>query len=327
MNIVRSLVLASLLFSSAAAGQWIVQPSPTTKDLFEVHFLDSLLGYVVGQDGVVLRTTDGGSRWVNVSSNFYPEYANMVTFLDTPYVGRGWIVSDGGAILQSTNFGLSWSYDDVYAETENFYDMAAIQQGDSVRLFAVGGASTSSHYGIVSSSGDGSWHSILSGHKNCLSGITFKNPTHGFVVGWGGSMFKTTDGGDTWEYANSGTDTNLCSIRFFNNNIGVLVGDKGMIRKTTDGGDTWRVVRSGGDIVFLSVVVMGDSVAYAVGSNTTLLVSTDQGNTWRQDTVAGPTGRGMSGIYFIDGRSGWAVGSKGLILHTSHGLGKTGSKQ
>lgn len=324
MKTVRSLILAFLVMSATAFGQWTVQTTPTTNNLFEVHFVDTLVGWVVGQYGTMLRTSDGGETWMDVSSNFYSNYGNRVVFLDTPYTAKGWIAADGGLIMRTTNSGWSWSYESISSGSTNFYDMSIVRRDTSYQLYAVGGYR--SYGSVVASSGNGTWSAQLQVYTGILCGITFVNRDTGFVVGNGGNMYKTTNGGSSWLTASSGTDTNLCSIKFFNDSVGVVVGDKGMIRKTTDGGSTWKTIQSGGDKVMLSVIVLGDSVAYAVGSNTTILVTADQGNTWTQEEVAGPTDRGMSGIFFVNGQDGWAVGSGGLILHTTHGFGKTGSK-
>jgi photosystem II stability/assembly factor-like uncharacterized protein len=82
-------------------------------------------------------------------------------------------------------------------------------------------------------------------------GIFFVNPNIGFVVGYNGDIYKTTDSGQTWVKKNSGTTLHLFSVFFLDENVGFVSSqamggcldadcDKGsVLLKTTNGGDTW----------------------------------------------------------------------------------------
>ncbi len=79
----------------------------------------------------------------------------------------------------------------------------------------------------------------------------FVDENIGFVVGYKGKIYKTTDSGNTWRKLNSGTTIHLYSVYFIDENVGFVSGqamsgcldadcDKGSVfLKTTDGGDTW----------------------------------------------------------------------------------------
>jgi hypothetical protein len=81
--------------------------------------------------------------------------------------------------------------------------------------------------------------------------IFFINPNIGFVVGYNGDIYKTTDSGQTWVKKNSGTTLHLFSVFFLNEDVGFVSSqassgcldadcDKGcVILKTTDGGENW----------------------------------------------------------------------------------------
>ena len=51
-------------------------------------------------------------------------------------------------------------------------------------------------------------------------GIFFINPDIGFVVGYNGDIYKTTDSGQTWVKKNSGTTLHLFSVFFLDENVG-----------------------------------------------------------------------------------------------------------
>ncbi len=72
----------------------------------DIHFINSLEGWLVGDLGVIGRTTNGGLEWVTLSN---PDTQNRslygVFFLDSDY---GWAVGSDGVILHTTDGGTSW---------------------------------------------------------------------------------------------------------------------------------------------------------------------------------------------------------------------------
>jgi photosystem II stability/assembly factor-like uncharacterized protein len=80
--------------------------------------------------------------------------------------------------------------------------------------------------------------------------VFFVNSDIGFVVGYNGDIYKTTDSGESWTKQNSGTTLHLHSVFFLNENIGFASGqtmncldadcNKGSIfLRTINGGETW----------------------------------------------------------------------------------------
>jgi uncharacterized protein CbrC (UPF0167 family) len=77
-----------------------------------VFFLNANTGYVVGDDGVFLQTTDGGAEWnltdglnaAKVDDSF--KDLTSVIFKDAQ---NGWIVGDNNVLLATTNGGTTWT--------------------------------------------------------------------------------------------------------------------------------------------------------------------------------------------------------------------------
>jgi len=83
-----------------SATEW-ERPLPALYGLF---FRDALQGWIVGMDGVILRTEDGGKKWAKLPSpTDKPLYSIMVKG------NRGWIVGNKGSYLTSSDGGLTWS--------------------------------------------------------------------------------------------------------------------------------------------------------------------------------------------------------------------------
>jgi photosystem II stability/assembly factor-like uncharacterized protein len=69
-----------------------------------ITFTDSLHGMVVGDNGTILRTTDGGDTWMSQASGVIGDL-NSVSFTDSL---TGTIVGAPGIILRTVNGGVSW---------------------------------------------------------------------------------------------------------------------------------------------------------------------------------------------------------------------------
>src|SRR5687768_13373326 len=97
--------LLTLLISThliAANAQWTAIPSGTSYDLEDVHFPTDSIGYAVGYQGIVLKSTDTGETWSTVhqdSSKFF----NSVFFTSS---GTGYAA--GGSLYKTTDGGFHW---------------------------------------------------------------------------------------------------------------------------------------------------------------------------------------------------------------------------
>ncbi|MCX6149367.1 MAG: YCF48-related protein [Ignavibacteriales bacterium] len=96
--------LNSVKFITSTVG-WVLQLSGTYNVLAGVSFTDANNGTVVGQYGIILRTTNGGTTWLLQPSGTANDL-NGVSFTD---VNNGTAVGDGGTILRTTNGGITWT--------------------------------------------------------------------------------------------------------------------------------------------------------------------------------------------------------------------------
>jgi photosystem II stability/assembly factor-like uncharacterized protein len=62
------ILLVTLVAVNETMAQWEPQNSCTTNNLYSVYFTNTTTGYVVGDSGTILKTTDGGINWLPQSS-------------------------------------------------------------------------------------------------------------------------------------------------------------------------------------------------------------------------------------------------------------------
>ena len=167
------------------------------------------------------------------------------------------------------------------------------------------------------------------------------------IVGYGGKIARTTDGGSNWTLADSGTDLALYAVRMADENHGWIVGQEGLMLRTDDGGKTWQKQESNATFketdgstkraYLFSLHALDPNTAWAVGDRSMLTSTTDGGKTWTSrkvpmelDTSGGETLAAADPIFydvrFIDRQEGWIVGEFGKIMHTTDG-GQTWREQ
>ena len=60
-------IAALFIISTAAHSQWVAQVSGNAAELRGVYFTNPQIGYVVGSDGTMVKTIDGGTNWLPLS--------------------------------------------------------------------------------------------------------------------------------------------------------------------------------------------------------------------------------------------------------------------
>ncbi|MFN8304315.1 MAG: YCF48-related protein [Saprospiraceae bacterium] len=168
------------------------------------------------------------------------------------------------------------------------------------------------------------WSQQISGTSEHLISISFTDDLHGCVVGYGGVILKTVNGGASWTPQNSGTTDRFYSVYFTSANTGWAVGDAGLIRKTVDGGASWTAVNPPVSADFRVVWFLDANTGFIGGgfssALTTILKTTDGGNTW---TDISPVNlfpqQVVYGIFFTSPGTGYAVDYDGRLLKTTNG--------
>ena len=91
-------------FSFSVFGQWNPVISGTTNNLNGAYLLGSGTGFIVGEAGTILKTTDLGATWAPLTSG-------TTTTLHGVYLfdpNEGVAVGEQGLILRTTDGGAIW---------------------------------------------------------------------------------------------------------------------------------------------------------------------------------------------------------------------------
>ncbi len=137
-----------------------------------------------------------------------------------------------------------------------------------------------------------------------------------FIVGDGGSIYKSENGGETWHYTTLGDNVSLRAVAFGSPRIGWVVGKGGIIYRTENGGITWKRQVSGQRRDLLDIWAFDAEHALIVGAGGLILHTQNGGASW--EVTPSATGQSLLAVWF-DGNKGWAVGSGGTIVRTQDG--------
>ncbi len=208
----------------------------------------------------------------------------------------GYFTGMGGAILKTTDGGISWISQDSNIN-EILFSTKFVNRDTG---FIVGG------YGTIlkTTNGGNEWINKSVSPDNHFENLFFTDETTGYIVGWFGQIWKTTNAGDDWTILPTGTTQVLLSIFFTNADTGYAVGSGGILLKTTDTGNSWTQQILGTNNFFGSICFINENTGFIAGSSG-LLKTTDAGDTW---TAINNGSGSLSSVYFIDSLIGYASG-------------------
>jgi len=319
------LLISLFPVNSIAQGNWEKLTVPVTVVLRSVCFTDSLHGWVAGDSGTILHTSDGSSHWVLQNSNLLSDITSIF-FLDSM---QGWasalnyaVPPYGSLILKTADGGTTWST--TAWPQENIF-INCIWFSDSLHGWMGG----SPHALVSTSDGGISWKqatvdSSILGNFPVL-GIKFYNARHGYASGGmfdiAGVIWSTHDSGNTWQVISVG-DAPADEIRGLHCYDSMRVIGAGgdpdfgygvaMIR-TVDGGINWNYDELGIQGTTYDIDFRTPAEAWApLGPKQTLIFSLDSGVTWTE--IATPDNSVITSITFPDSLHGYAVGREGTIL-------------
>ncbi len=313
-----------VLFSSLLFAGWSAQTSGVTTDLNSVSFPEGTqVGYAVGEGGVILKTTDGGTSWVPQTSGterglYAVSFENNSTGVAVGKSGTAIRTADGGATWDTMSVGATTSLVAAqFVGTAGIAYTATYDPAGGSTLYKTTDAGASWQPLSLPGSGE---------QANCLS---FAGESIGLVAGLRGYAVRTLDGGTNFGYINPGTVRNFNGVAFVRNSTSsaFLVGDSLAVYKTADTGTTWvkMAVNSPPDsaAAFVSVCApVNAGYAYAVGDGG--LIAKNMGADFWYPQVSGVTTR-LSSVCFPNGNdTGYVVGAFGVILMTTDGGGLIG---
>ena len=298
----------SLASAAPRSFAWHETPTGTTAHFRGLSAVSATTAWVSGYtatDGVVLRTTDRGASWQNVSppgaaglqfrdiEAFDADHAVAMSIGNNPTDFRIYVTANGGQ---------TWSITQQNTNPGAFYDCMTFF--DNRRGLLLSDPPDGQHF-LVLATDDGGLHWQVTGLQMpaalpgeaafAASGECITS--HGGRAWFGttaGRVFRSDDGGASWTVSQtpvaSGGGTNgINALAFRSGQHGLAVGgdfadptnSPDNFARTSDGGRTWSLLPGGPPEYRSGVTWLNGNTAIAVGL-TGSDVSTDFGATWQR---------------------------------------------
>lgn len=314
-----------LFFQSELMPQtfWLKQPSPTTKNLKNVFFINSNTGWISGDSGFIARTTNSGENWTIQNTGINNDIQAFYFINER----LGWAVSWeifpdstsflGTKILKTTDGGNQWiSY--MYPEENRF--MKTVYFIDSARGF-LAGAPISIFYTTDAGARWGAADTdttLILGFP--IENLKFFDSQTGYACGGfrdlAGSMWVSSNGGLNWKATVVGPEP-LNDVYIFSGTKAIAAGGDfeygSSTVKTSNQGLSWIYDTLGTFGVASSIDFRTANEGWiTLGIAQKFTYTTDTGNTWRN--IYTPDSIPVFDVDFTDSLNGWAVGYSGYIL-------------
>jgi len=281
-------------------SQWSKVETPTKENINSMTFVSALVGFSCGKNGVILKSTDGGTTWVQTDSSNENILYN-ISFYDNL---NGIIVGEKGVILITNNGGQSWQ-EIKTGSSASLFDFQYLP-GTSI-VVAVGANGTI----LRSEDGGNNWNRVQSLVNKLLYSVKFVNDNDGYIVGWDGEVLQSNDKGRSWNKVDKFTTNYLRSVDFVNKDIGFIVGGGGEIYKTTNSGSSWKQIPSNTISGLIKVKFIDEKNGFILGNKGEILTTSDSGENWIESS---------SGIFSTlksvekNGDTIFIAGNNGIIL-------------
>ncbi len=221
---------------------------------------------VVGNHGLVLRSTDSGQSWARQELPGWPSLIDVAACPD----GRFAALAAESQVVVSTDAGQTWAAHELQTEESP----QGITCDPANRLWVVGSFSTI----MVSTDGGANWEDRSIGEDTIFTTIQFIDADNAVIFGEFGTNVRSSDGGTTWTPGAPLPDAFYAQDAFFiDPQTGWVGGLAGQILATTDGGTTWTLQKAPTPVPIYDFAQLGGEV-YAVGGEGVLLHR--QGEQW-----------------------------------------------
>lgn len=243
-------------------------------DLYSIRFSPSgKLGLIVGENGTIVRSDDGGATWKTVTSGTTKNLLKVFLVDDQNAVAVG----ADGMIVRSTDGGVTWqtakSPKDITLFDVNFLDK---NTGWIAGEFAT----------VLGTTDGGQTWNVLSGGNTAdftigpYFTVNFTDAQHGMVAGLAGDVELSEDGGKTWKPAKLPTETGTYAVAIAPGAKKIWATGTGGRTFTQSAGGQW-VEAPRATFNDLTDIALAGNQAVMVGLNGTILVSNDAGEKWQ----------------------------------------------
>jgi photosystem II stability/assembly factor-like uncharacterized protein len=343
------------IYKTIDGGQnWVMVYNISNRSLRDVHFPNDSIGYAVGNVGALIKSTDGGNTWLDISSlGILGGDLTSVYFLnsDTGFVGRTYTnaamykTEDGGATWSQVfgyngqacytikflndTLGYAGAYNSRIFRTTNagatWLQQTTFQTNEKVTSIDFSDLTHGiavTHSYIYRTNNGTTWAGPFNGQPNFISAAYA--PTGSIVLGDSyGGLHTAQNSGNTYTNSNSKSGFfNFKRIKFADAQNGWVMGEGYNFLKTTNGGATWTSTNPTYYVDYVNdmAVLSPNKVIIVAGSinntDSKVITTTNGGSTYNEQVLST---NGLNAVSFPSATTGYIVGNNGVAFKTTNG--------
>jgi len=232
---------------------------PNVRDVF---FINKSVGYAVGYEGMIKKTTDGGKTWEDQESGttlilttvfFVNENSGFATGAYTRCPEED--CNKSGIFLKTTDGGKTWEKE-LKPDIAFFYDLCFFDENSGIGVLLT---MDSERYAATTEDGGITWKyldlkmpDIMFSNNHSIENI-FLRDTVCYLLGDEQLIYKSTDLCKTWETIHAPVE--IRNTSFISSEVGFIYGFRPEhldVYKTSNGGKTWNILPEPDDPVGFS---------------------------------------------------------------------------
>jgi len=294
---------------------WTLNSSGLASSYERIIFINEQTGYACGgggiANGVLIRTTNGGSDW-----NVIHTHTSRFTSVSFPSPDTGYVIGHNQTFFNTTNAGANWT-------SLNIPISNLCMHFTDVNTGYISGNSNANVYKTTNSGNN--WTSQSTSAGGSIEDIFFINQNRGWVTGSTSAYSLTTNGGTNWFHFSTGATSDFHSVHFADPLNGCIVGENGKTLITNNGGFIWENLSRGSVSALNNVWFMNSQTGFAVGWLFTVLKTNDAGATWNSIAYNNFSNITLNSVFFTDQNTGYTVGDtiysplRGTLYKTTNG--------
>jgi photosystem II stability/assembly factor-like uncharacterized protein len=294
----------------------LISEKNSYKVINKILFVNTTVGWMIGKEGIVLSSRDGGYTWKEQNSHTINNLCEIY-FIDE---NNGWISGYKNTLLYTSNSGEEWQQIDMFEDTTTINtDIFFINNQIGWLLNNAGNLYQTTDAGK-------SWDEIFVFPSDGWSKLIFFDAMNGYAMQiLGDELMKTSDGGQSWV---------SIDLNFPNALMGIMVRDFHFserltgyfiyswrsgghmetatpVRKTIDGGFNWTHQDSVMYPNLDRIYFYSSDCGFLIGGGAVYFTA-NGGKDWSYNATLTHSGW-ISDIFFFDNKIGWISSRDGTV--------------